>query len=87
VVETGGGLGYTLTMNAEVTPSNDTRPVPPEVVEMALRAVKEFPECFWFRHPDAVFTDWEDVDVIIDHLRRFGGHRAWAASKQLHLCR
>ncbi|MCB1079177.1 MAG: hypothetical protein KDM63_16250 [Verrucomicrobiae bacterium] len=58
-------------------------PVPPEVVEMALQAVKDFHECFWFRHPEAEISDIEDVSIVIDHLRRYGGHRAWERAKDL----
>jgi len=64
----------------------DTRPLSPEVVEMARHAVKDFRECFWFRHPDADFTDREDVEIVIDRLRRHGGHVAWQRSLEIRAC-
>jgi hypothetical protein len=63
-----------------------SRPISPELAEMAMRAVKDFHECFWFRHPDADIVDVEDVEIVIEHLRRSGGHRAWQRSKELRLC-
>jgi hypothetical protein len=56
------------------------KPIPPEVVAMAGQAVKDFHECFWFRHPEAEITEWKDVALVIDRLRRYGGHRAWHRS-------
>ena len=67
-------------------PSSDTTPLSPQLVEMAQRAVKDFHECFWFRHPDADITEREDIELIIDRLRRYGRHRAWQVSQQLRLC-
>jgi hypothetical protein len=68
---------------AAIAPS---RPISPEVAEMARRAVRDFHECFWFRHPEADITDMEDVEIIIGHLRRSGGHKAWQVSQQLRSC-
>jgi hypothetical protein len=48
--------------------------------------VKDFHECFWFRHPDADITEREDIDIIIHHLRHYGGHRAWNRSQELRAC-
>lgn len=53
---------------------------------MARRAVKDFHECFWFRHPEAEILDHEDVELIIDRLRRHGGHKAWQRSQELRGC-
>jgi hypothetical protein len=63
-----------------------SRPISPELAEMAMRAVKDFHECFWFRHPEADIVDSEDVEIVIEHLRRNGGHRAWQQSQQLRSC-
>jgi len=63
-----------------------SRPVPPEVVEMALQAVRDFHECFWFRHPEAEIANREDVELVIDHLRRYGGHRAWRRAQEMRSC-
>ena len=49
----------------------------------ASRLVKEFPECFWFRHPEATVDNRDDVVLVIRHLREYGGHRAWRAAQQL----
>lgn len=62
------------------------KPLSPEVVEMARRAVRDFHGCFWFRHPEADISAREDVEIIIDHLRRYGGHRAWQVSQQIRSC-
>jgi hypothetical protein len=59
----------------------------PEVIEMARRAVQDFRECFWFRHPDADIVDHEDLDLVIQRLRQYGGHRAWQRASELLLCR
>ncbi|MCB1226195.1 MAG: hypothetical protein KDK99_10325 [Verrucomicrobiales bacterium] len=66
--------------------TSDSPPLSPEVVEMAQRAVKDFHECFWFRHPDAEIQDRDDVELIIDRLRRHGGHQAWKRSQELRAC-
>lgn len=63
-----------------------SKPLSPEVVEMARRAVRDFHGCFWFRHPEADISAREDVEIIIDHLRRYGGHRAWQVSQQIRSC-
>jgi hypothetical protein len=72
-------------MMTEVTEAS-SKPVSPEVAEMARCAVKDFHECFWFRHPDADITEREDIDIIIHHLRHYGGHRAWKRSQELRAC-
>ena len=79
-------MPYTSTMPDEASITLD-KPVPANVLEMARQAVKDFHECFWFRHPEADITEWEDVALVIDHLRRYGGHRAWQRAQELHACR
>ncbi len=61
-------------------------PAPPELVERASALVRQYPECFWFRHPDARIRNLEDVRIVIEHLREYGGHRAWWAAQDLHRC-
>jgi hypothetical protein len=61
-------------------------PAPRELIEQAAELVRRFPECFWFRHPEARIRYLEDVRVIVEHLREYGDHRAWRAAQQLHKC-
>ena len=63
----------------------DSRPVSPEVVEMACRAVKEFHECFWWWNTDFVPRTAGDVREIELNLRK-GGHRAWQRAQELNAC-
>jgi len=61
-------------------------PAPPELVERASALVREHPECFWFWHPDARVRHLEDVRLVIEHLREYGGRRAWWSAQELHRC-
>ena len=61
-------------------------PAPPELVERAAALVKEHPECFWFRHPEARLRHLEDVRLVIEHLREYGDRRAWRQAQHLHRC-
>ena len=61
-------------------------PAPPELVERATELVRKHPGCFWFRHPEARMRYVEDVRVVIEHLREYGGHRAWWDAQDLHRC-
>lgn len=61
-------------------------PAPPELVERANDLVRRFPECFWFRHPDARMEHLDDVRLVVEHLREYGGWRAWQAAQELHRC-
>lgn len=68
---------------------NDTSgriPAPPELVERATDLVRQFPGCFWFRHPNARVMYIDDVRLVIDRLRKHGNWRAWRAAQQLHRC-
>lgn len=62
-----------------------SRPVPPEVVEMALRAVRDFHECFWWWNPEFVPETVEDVREIVCNLRK-GNHLAWRRAQDLNAC-
>jgi len=60
------------------------RPVSEEVLAEARRLVKEhFAKCFWFWHPEATVTKWEDVYLVVTHLREYGGHREWREAQDL----
>jgi hypothetical protein len=61
-------------------------PAPPELIERATALVRRFPECFWFRHPDARIRHLEDVRVVVEHLREYGDRRAWWTAQELHKC-
>ena len=61
-------------------------PAPSELVEQATALVRAYPECFWFRHPEARIESLEDVRLVVEHLREYGGWREWAAAQKLHKC-
>ena len=61
-------------------------PAPPELCERAAALVRGHPECFWFRHPEARIRHMEDVRLVVDHLREYGGHRAWRDAQELQRC-
>jgi hypothetical protein len=58
----------------------------PQVVALATELTRKFPECFWFRHPEARIRYEDDVRLIIEHLREYGDKRAWEAAKELRKC-
>ena len=62
------------------------KPAPRELIERATALVEEFPECFWFRHPQARIRHLEDVRLVIEHLREYGHWRAWRAAQELYEC-
>ncbi len=60
------------------------RPVSDEVLQQARDLVqKHFAKCFWFWHPDAQITKWEDVYLVVQHLREYGGRSEWAEAQEL----
>jgi hypothetical protein len=61
-------------------------PAPQELIARASDLVRQFPECFWFWHPDAQVSRLEDVRLVIEHLREYGDRRAWLAAQELHQC-
>lgn len=61
-------------------------PASPEAVAMASDLVREFSECFWFRHPEARIRFDDDVRLVIEHLREYGDKRAWVAASELKQC-
>ncbi len=56
------------------------------LVARAEALVREFKECFWFRHPDAKVRNRDDVPLVIKHLREYGDKRAWRAAQELRKC-
>ncbi|HEY0456326.1 MAG TPA: hypothetical protein VGE41_08115 [Verrucomicrobiae bacterium] len=61
-------------------------PAPAELVEQAAALIQKYPECFWFRHPEARIRHVEDVRLVIQHLREYGGHKAWYDAQELQKC-
>ncbi|MCF6311387.1 MAG: hypothetical protein L3J39_02955 [Verrucomicrobiales bacterium] len=61
-----------------------TCPVSEDVLQQARALVKKhFAKCFWFRHPEASLMSWEDVYLVVQHLREYGGRREWAEAQEL----
>ncbi|MEQ1858779.1 MAG: hypothetical protein ABMA13_02460 [Chthoniobacteraceae bacterium] len=73
-------------MNAVTDATPAPTPLSAEVAEAARALVREFPECFWFRHPDAPLKTVEEARLVVLHLREYGGHRAWREAQRLHSC-
>jgi len=63
------------------TPDELREMPPPELVERATALVRSHPECFWFWHPKARIKDLEDVRLVVERLREYGDHRAWAGGR------
>jgi hypothetical protein len=61
-------------------------PASRDLCDRAAVLVREYPECFWFRHPEARIRHLEDVRLVVEHLREYGGHRAWRDAQELHRC-
>ena len=61
-------------------------PAPPELVERASTLVRQHPECFWCRHPEARIRHLEGVRLVVEHLREYGDRRAWRSAQELHQC-
>lgn len=63
---------------------SDPRPVSDEVLQQARDLIKKHhAKCFWFRHPEASINKWEDVYLVVQHLREYGGRRQWAEAQEL----
>lgn len=60
--------------------------ISPDLLAQASKLVKQFHECFWFWHPETRVENAEDVRLVIENLRTYGGHRAWWAAQELHQC-
>lgn len=61
-------------------------PAPPGLVMRAEQAVQDFHGCFWFRHPEASIRYLDDIEIVIRHLREYGGWKAWWAAQDLRKC-
>jgi RIO-like serine/threonine protein kinase len=61
-------------------------PASPELAKQAETLVLDFPECFWFRHPEAKVRCLDDVRRVVHHLREYGGWKAWQAAQNLSKC-
>ncbi len=57
-----------------------------ELVGRAAALVKKYPECFWFWRSEARIQDLADVRLVVEHLREYGGHRAWLDAQDLYRC-
>ena len=62
------------------------KPISPEALELARSLAKEFRDCMWWRHPDATVESREDAYLIVQHMREYGGHRAWREAQRLWKC-
>lgn len=77
---------YGANMNGEARGNANSDPaVSPEVVEMAMRAVRDFHSCFWWWNPGFVPRTREDVREIVLNLRK-GDRRAWQRAQELNAC-
>ena len=56
------------------------------LVDRAAALMREFPDCFWFWHPDAQILNRSDLRLVISHLREYGDRRAWRAAQELKKC-
>lgn len=61
-------------------------PAPPELVARAEQAVRNFHSCFWFWHPEAHVRYLDDIELVIRHLREYGGWKAWHTAQELRKC-
>ena len=60
--------------------------ISPETLELARALAREFSECMWWRHPDATVDTRDDAYLVVQHLREYGGHRAWREAQRLWKC-
>jgi len=61
-------------------------PADAELIERASALVKQYRECFWFRHPEARIRHLGDVRLVVEHLREYGDWKAWQAAQELNRC-
>ena len=61
-------------------------PASPELVQRAIAMVRNHPECFSFRHPEARIRHLEDVRLVVEHLREYGDLTAWQDAQELQKC-
>lgn len=76
-----------LTLLMQATETTWERiPAPPELAEKAEELVRAFHECFWFWHPEARVRYWDDLPLVVEHLRDYGNKKAWRAAQDLQRC-
>ncbi|MFM7183129.1 MAG: hypothetical protein ACKO2G_16925 [Verrucomicrobiales bacterium] len=61
-------------------------PAPPELLARASALVEKYPGCFWFRHPDARIRYLDDVRLVVQRLREYGGWKEWEDAQELQTC-
>jgi len=67
-------------------PPAERVPAPPGLAMRAEQAVKDFHSCFWFRHTEARVRYVDDIELVIRHLREYGGWKAWRTAQDLRKC-
>ena len=70
-------------MESTVTPrtlAND------RALVLARSAIRECPECFWTRAPQAPLDTREDVALVVRRLRHHGSAAAWQRAREIELC-
>jgi hypothetical protein len=55
-------------------------------VALALVAIRDHPECFWTRGPQATLSTLEDVLLVVRRLRQHGSVAAWQRAREIELC-
>jgi hypothetical protein len=55
-------------------------------VELARQALKQYPQCFWMRAPEAVIRARGDVELVVRRLRENGGQAGWKAALEIEKC-
>ena len=71
---------------AEPVAVAERNPASPELRGRAEALVREFPNCFWFRHPETRLRYLDDVRLVVHHLREYGGWIEWRAAQDLQRC-
>jgi hypothetical protein len=62
-------------------------PAPPELVARAMEAIRQFDgQCFWYWRSDATIHSIQDIELVIQELRRNGDRKAWLAAQELKRC-
>lgn len=73
-------------MNAAQLDIGGPHPASADLIERASALVKQYRECFWFWHPEAQVHNQDDVRLVVEHLREYGGWKAWQAAQELNQC-
>ncbi len=70
-----------------VTPETTRVPASPEAIALAQELVQRYPQCFWFRHPQARIRYTDDIGLVAERLRRTGDKVTWQEAAKLLRCR